>query len=86
MHAGDPDRSVTTRVVHGALHPSAFESRADVAPALLAEAEALKANLIIVGTGEHPGFAAELGLGSVSRKLVRRASMAVLVVRGAGPA
>lgn len=86
MHAGDPERSVTTRVVHGALQPSAFESRADVAPALLAEAEALKADLIIVGAREHPGFAAKLGLGSVSRKLVRRASMAVLVVRGAGPA
>lgn len=86
MHAGDPGRSVTMRVIRGALQPSAFESRADVAPALLAEAEALKADLIVVGAREQSGVAARLGLGSVSRKLVRRASMAVLVVRSAPPA
>lgn len=86
MQAGDPGRSVTARVIHGTLRPSAFESRADVAPALLAEAEALAADLIIVGAREHSGLAARLGLGSVSRKLVRRASSAVLVVREAPPA
>jgi nucleotide-binding universal stress UspA family protein len=83
MRAGDPRRDVTARVVRGELRPSAFEARADVAPALLAEAAALGADLIVVGAREQPGVAARLGLGSVSRKLVRRAPMAVLVVRGA---
>jgi nucleotide-binding universal stress UspA family protein len=85
MRAGDPQRVVETRVVRGELRPSAFEDRADVAPALLAEAESLGADLIVVGARERPGFTARLGLGSVSRKLVRRAPMAVLVVRDVSP-
>lgn len=83
MRAGDPKRDVTARVIRGEVWPSAFEARADIAPALLAEAAALGADLIVVGAREHPGLTARLGLGSVSRKLVRRAPMAVLVVRGA---
>jgi nucleotide-binding universal stress UspA family protein len=82
VRAGDPDRAVAARVVRGELDPSVFESRADVAPALLAEAAALGADLIVVGAREQPGLTAWLGLGSVSRKLVRRAPTAVLVVRG----
>ena len=38
---------------------------------------------VIVGAREHRGLAARLGLGSVSRKIVRRAPMSVLVVRDA---
>lgn len=83
VRAGDPGRTVETRVIRGELHPSVMEPRADVVPALLAEAKALDASLMVVGAREHHGLTARLGLGSVSRKLVRRAPMAVLVVREA---
>lgn len=83
VRAGDPGRDVSARVIRGDLRPSAFETRADIAPALLEAAEALGADLIVVGAREQTGVTAKLGLGSVSRKLVRRAPGAVLVVRGA---
>lgn len=82
MKAGHPDRAVSARVIRGDLRPSGFEARADIAPALLAEAKALGADLIVVSAREQTGVTARLGLGSVSRKLVRRAPRAVLVVRG----
>ncbi len=83
MRAGNPERDVTARVIRGDLRPSALESRADIAPAVLAEAVALGADLVVVGAREQTGLTAKLGLGSVSRKVVRRAPMAVLVVRSA---
>jgi nucleotide-binding universal stress UspA family protein len=83
IRAEDPERPVAARIVRGELSPSAVEARADIAPALLAEAEALDASLIVFGARERHGLTARLGLGSVSRKLVRRAPMAVLVVREA---
>ncbi|MCA9879108.1 MAG: universal stress protein [Thermomicrobiales bacterium] len=85
IRAGDPERPVTARVIRGNLPSSALESRAGIAPALLREAEALGADLIVVGAREQPGGAAKLGLGSVTRKLVRRAPRAILVVRDALP-
>jgi nucleotide-binding universal stress UspA family protein len=85
VRAADPDRDVSSRVIRGELRPATFEARADVAPALLAEAEALGADLIVVGAREQSGLKARVGLGSVSRKLVRRVSTAVLVVRGEPP-
>lgn len=79
--AADPDRTVEARIARGEVRPSSLEARADVVPALLEEAEALDASLIVVGAREHRGLVARLGLGSVSRKLVRRSSRAVLIVR-----
>ena len=81
VHASAPDRVVELRIIRGELQPSPLEARSDVAPALLAEADAVDASLIIVGGRERRGFTARLGLGSVSRKVVRRATGAVLVVR-----
>lgn len=81
IRAAAPDRPAEARVVRGLLSPSLTESRADVAPTLMAEAEALDASLIVVGARERHGPAVRLGLGSVSRKIVRRAPTAVLVVR-----
>jgi nucleotide-binding universal stress UspA family protein len=78
-----PGRPVEARIARGELIPSMLEARADIAPTLLAEAEALNADLIVVGAREHRGLPVRLGLGSVSRKIVRRAQMAVLVVRSA---
>jgi nucleotide-binding universal stress UspA family protein len=81
VRAGNPGRTVEARVIRGELIPSGIESRADIALALLAEAAAVDAALIVVGAREQHGLAARLGLGSVSSKLVRRAPTAVLVVR-----
>lgn len=81
IRAAAPGRPVEARIARGTLVPSALEARADVAPALLDEADALGADLIVVGAREHRGLAGRLGLGSVSRKIIRRAPMAVLVVR-----
>jgi nucleotide-binding universal stress UspA family protein len=66
----EPDRRVETRVIRG-----------EVAPVLLEEAAALDAALVVVGARERHGLAGRLGLGSVSRKLVRRIPSAILVVR-----
>lgn len=82
VRAGDPQRAVSARVIRGTVRPAAFESRADIAPALLEEATALGASLLVAGAREPRGLGGRLGLGSVSRKLVRRAPMATLVVRG----
>jgi nucleotide-binding universal stress UspA family protein len=83
IRAVAPGRPAEARVVHGALSPSLVEARADVAPTLMAEAEGLDASLIVVGARERHGPTVRLGLGSVSRKIVRRAPTAVLVVRDA---
>lgn len=83
IHAVAPDRPVEARVVRGPLSPSLLEDRADVAPTLIAETEGLDASLIVVGARERHGPTVRLGLGSVSRKIVRRAPTAVLVVRDA---
>jgi nucleotide-binding universal stress UspA family protein len=66
-----PDWAVEERTLAG-----------DIASALLAEAVAQAADLIVVGARQRQGLTGRLGLGSVSRKLVRRAGSAVLVVRG----
>lgn len=68
----EPDQPASGQIVRG-----------EAAPAILAEAEALDARLIVVAAREHHGVMGRLGLGSVSRKLIRRASGAVLVVRDA---
>ena len=86
VRAVAPERSVATRIIRGELAPSLIESRADVAPALLEESQALDAALVVVGARERQGLAAKLGLGSVSRNLVRRARTGVLVVRGGAEA
>jgi nucleotide-binding universal stress UspA family protein len=83
IRAVTPDRAVEARVVRGPLSPSLAEARADIAPTLMAEAEALDASLMVVGARERHGVTVRLGLGSVSRKIVRRAPTAVLVVRDA---
>jgi nucleotide-binding universal stress UspA family protein len=83
IRAAAPDRAVAARVVRGQVSPSLVEARADVAPTLMAEAEGLDASLIVVSARERHGPSARLGLGSVSRKIVRRAPTAVLVVRDA---
>ena len=79
--AGSPGRTVEIRVVRGVVNPSLFDVRGDIAPAILREATDRGAALTIIGAREAGGVAARLGLGSVSRKLVRRASGAVLVLR-----
>jgi nucleotide-binding universal stress UspA family protein len=71
LRGGGPAWTIETRLLAG-----------DTASALLAEAVAQVVDLIVVGARERHGLAGRLGLGSVSRKLVRRASGAVLVVRG----
>jgi nucleotide-binding universal stress UspA family protein len=83
IRAVTPDRAAEARVVRGPLSPSLLEDRADVAPALMAEADGLGASLIVVGARQRHGPTVRLGLGSVSRKIVRRAPTAVLVVRDA---
>lgn len=70
MHAEQPERPVEAQVVRG-----------DIADTILRQAAAREAGLIVVDARERPGFTSRLGLGSVSRKLVRRAPTAVLVVR-----
>ena len=70
-----PGATVDPRVVIGA--PSAV---------ILAESEALEADLVVVGTHGRTGFA-HLMLGSVAENLVRRSRVPVLTVRGpAAPA
>lgn len=62
----------------------AAESRAltgNVADELLRAAAAIPADLIVAGARARRGLRAHLGLGSVSRALVRRAGCSVLVVR-----
>lgn len=49
---------------------------------MLATAGAIDADVIVVGARERRGMLARLGLGSVSRKLVRWADCSVLVIRG----
>lgn len=68
--AVEPNRKVDLRLVRG-----------EAAPALLALQQEQDADLVIVGARERRGLAQWLGLGSVSRKLVRRIPTAVLVVR-----
>ena len=70
-----PTRSHESRILAG-----------DVASELLAIAAEIEADLIVVGAREQHGMLARLGLGSVSRKLVRRAGCSVLVVRDGGTA
>jgi len=73
LRAGAPGRTVETRPLAG-----------DVAGELLRAATEIAADLIVVGARERRGMLAHLGLGSVSRKLVRRAGCSLLVVRGNG--
>jgi nucleotide-binding universal stress UspA family protein len=70
LRAAAPDLVVEPRLLAG-----------DVASELLATAVEIGADLIVVGARERRGMTARLGLGSVSRKLVRRAEHSVLVVR-----
>jgi nucleotide-binding universal stress UspA family protein len=55
--------------------------RGDAGDTLLQTAAERGTCLIVVGAREHSGIGGWLGLGSVSRKLVRRTGSAVLVVR-----
>lgn len=71
LRSGAPGRAVETRPLAG-----------DVAGELLRAAGELDAGLIVVGARERRGMLAHFGLGSVSRKLVRRAGCSLLVVRG----
>jgi nucleotide-binding universal stress UspA family protein len=82
IHAEAPERPVTPQVLRGVLNPTLLEEQSDIAPTLLHHAERVDASLIVVGAREHRGVACWFGLGSVSRKLVRRAPCSVLVVRG----
>lgn len=81
IKAGEPGRLADSRMIRGIVNPTFFDVRGDVAPAIVREAEARNAALTIVGSRESDGFPARLGLGSVSRKLVRRAPGAILVLR-----
>lgn len=78
-----PARPVAAEVIEvahgGGAWPS--ETPADVAAALLAEVTNRGAGLLIVGARQRQGVAGWLGLGSVSRRLVRRTPGAVLVAR-----
>lgn len=53
----------------------------DVADELVETATAISADLIVTGARARRGMHARLGLGSVSRAIVRRAECSVLVVR-----
>ncbi len=53
----------------------------DVAGELVETATAISADLIVTGARARHGMRARLGLGSVSRAIVRRAGCSVLVVR-----
>lgn len=75
IRTAEPERVVRAQVVRG-----------ETVPEILAQVRALGAGLIVVGARERSGLTGRLGLGSVSRKLVRRAEPAVLVVREAQPA
>ena len=75
VRAAEPGRAIATRVVRGA-----------AAPEILAGARTPGAGLIVTGARERRGVTGRLGLGSVSRKLVRRADAAVLIVREPGTA
>lgn len=72
LRSAEPGWSVETRVLAG-----------DVAEELMRAAADLAADLIVVGARERGGLIGRLGLGNVSRKLVRRAACSVLVVRAA---
>lgn len=76
-----PDRRIEARVIHGVVSPSLLEARGDVAPAILEEEAAVDAFLTVVGARASGGIRGRLGLGSVSRKIVRRSRGAVLVAR-----
>jgi nucleotide-binding universal stress UspA family protein len=71
LRAAAPGWSVETCVLTG-----------DVAGELMRKATELTADLIAIGARERGGLIGWLGLGSVARKLVRRAGCSVLVVRG----
>ena len=71
LRAGRPELAIDPRIMAG-----------DIASELLAAAVEIEANLIVVGARERRGMLARLGLGRVSRKLVRRAECSVLVIRG----
>lgn len=59
-------------------HPLSFS--VDIADALVAAAEEIEADMIVVGTSE-PGFLERLIVGSVSEDVVRKAECPVLVVK-----
>ena len=68
-------------MVRGELNPTPLDVRGDIAPTLLSQVEVFDASLVVVGARERRGLTRRLGLGSVSRRLVRHAPSAVLVVR-----
>ena len=80
IRAAAPDRHVEAHAARGQVNPTLFDARGDVAPTLLGEAAARDASLVVVGARERRGLTRRLGLGSVSRALVRRIPSAVLVV------
>ena len=59
-------------------HPLSFSVH--IADALVAAAEEIEADMIVVGTSE-PGFLERLIVGSVSEDVVRKAECPVLVVK-----
>jgi nucleotide-binding universal stress UspA family protein len=81
IRAATPDRHVEAQVVRGELNLTPLDVRGDIAPTLLRQADVLDASLLVVGARERRGLTRRLGLGSVSRRLVRHAPSAVLVVR-----
>jgi nucleotide-binding universal stress UspA family protein len=70
LTAGAPGGAAESRSLEG-----------DVADELLRTASEIQADLIVAGARARSGLRANLGLGSVSRALVRRAECSVLVVR-----
>lgn len=72
LAANTQDLAVETRSLKG-----------DVAGELVRAAKEVPADLIVAGARARRGMRAHLGLGSVSRALVRRAACSVLVVRPA---
>jgi nucleotide-binding universal stress UspA family protein len=80
VQSSAPDRHVEAQIVRGEVNPTLLDTRGDIAPTLLRQAEALDASLVVVGAHERRGLTRRIGLGSVSRRLVRGAPSAVLVV------